>query len=231
MRKYALTFLLCFGLIPLAVAEPVLVGFGPSAVGGKEYQGEQITVDLPLERMITNIGSKVDGAGMCVMTSIEQAGTYQGIRGIQGLRDWCAKYPGGGYPEKVEQQIKQYYAEKKLPEPGFLQYTGPDPEAVLDLIEKTGRAACVAYGYSPRYGGPINHMIYLAKAGGKYGCVVDNNLIGGIKNDETSRYEWMTREELIARMKTQSDRFRRPVKSDAWVFVWLEAPPPAVPFN
>ncbi len=230
MRKYALVFLACLGLLPLAIAEPVLVGFGPSSIGGKTYQGEQITVDLPIEKMITNIGSKVDGAGMCVMTSITQAGIYQRVPAVDGLRDWAAKFPGGGYPEKVEQQIKQYFSEKRIPEPGYLQYTGPDPEALLDLIDKTGRTACVAYGYSPRYGGPINHMIYLAKASGRYGCVVDNNVFGGVKNDESSRYEWMTREELITRMKTQA-RGRVAVKSDAWVFVWLESPPPAVPFN
>jgi len=231
MRKYALVFLACLGLLQLAIAEPVLVGFGPSSIGGKSYQGEEITVDLPLERMIANIGSKVDGAGMCVTTSIEQAGDYQRVPAIKGFRDWCAKFPGGGYPEKVEQQIKQYFVEKQTPEPGYLQYTGPDPEALLDLIDRTGRTACVAYGYSPRYGGPINHMVHLAKCSGKYAAVVDNNVFGGVKNDESSRYEWMSREELISRMKTQANRFRQPVKCDAWVFVWLESPPPAVPFN
>lgn len=231
MRRFAAVVLTCIGLIPLAIAEPVLIGFGPSSIGGKSYQGEEITVDLPLERMITNIGSKVDGAGMCVTTSIEQAGDYQRVPAIKGFRDWCAKFPGGGYPEKVEQQIKQYFTEKQTPEPGYLQYTGPDPEALLDLIDKTGRTACVAYGYSPRYGGPINHMVYLAKASGKYAAVVDNNVFGGVKSDESSRYEWMTREELISRMKTQSDRFRRPVKCDAWVFTWLSSPPSPTPFN
>ena len=107
-------------------------------------QGEQITVDLPIDRMIENIGSKVDGAGMCVMTSITQGGIYQRVAGVENLRDWCAKLPGGGYPEKVEQQIRQYFKEKGLPEPGYLQYTGPDPEGLLDLIDKTGRTACVA---------------------------------------------------------------------------------------
>lgn len=212
-----------------------LIGFGPSAVGGKAYQGEEITADLPVSEMIWNIGSRIDGAGMCVTTSLEQAAVFAGLDTFRGFRNWCAKYPGGAYPSKVDQQIAQYCREKGIEVPGYLQYTGGDRDELrrlLELIDRTGRIACIAYGYSPRYGGPINHMVFSPKPGsGKFAAIVDNNAIGGVTADEARRYEWMTREELIDRMTTEAGQFGRAVKCNPWVFVWLAPPPPPVPTN
>lgn len=205
--------------------------FGPSWVGGKAHEGEEITADLPLSEMMWNIGSTRDGAGMCVTSSIEQAARYQGIEAYRGFRDWAAREPGGSYPSKNADQIKRYAQAKGIEAPAFLQYEGSRPEELLDLIDKTGRIACITYGYSPRYGSAINHMVYAAKCSGKTCCIVDNNAIGGVKNAEASRYEWMSRAELINRMKTQADRFGRPVAGQAWVFVWLAPPPPPPPTN
>lgn len=218
---------LCCAAVPL--------GFGPAYVGGKAYQGEEIAADLPLTEMMWNIGSRRDGAGMCVMTSIEQAARYQGITSHRGLRDWAAQYPGGAYPSKVDQQLAQFAQAKGVAAPDYLQYTGNDPRelrTLLELIDRTGRIACVAYGYSARYGGPINHMVYSPKPGsGAWACVVDNNQIGGVKGVENSRYEWMTRDELEDRMRTQAGSFGRVVKASPWVFVWLAPPPPPAPEN
>lgn len=212
-----------------------LVGFGPSSVAGKSYQGEEITADLPLSEMFWNIGSRVDGYGMCVMTSIEQGARYQGLSSFRGLRDWAARYPGGAYPSKVDAQLKQYAAEKGIAVPDYLQYTGSDNaelSALLELIDKTGRVACVAYGYDPRYGRPINHMVFSPKPGsGKYAVIVDNNQIGGVTSNEASRYVWMTRAEFVDRLHTSANNFGRVVKGSPWVFVWLAPPPPPVPAN
>jgi hypothetical protein len=65
--------------------------------------------------------------------------------------------------------------------------------------------------------------------GEKYAAVADNNLIGGVQADEAHRYEWMDRDELVRRMKTQSDRFGRATPCDAWVFCWSAPPPPPSP--
>lgn len=206
--------------------------FGPSAVGGKTYQGEQITADLPLDQMMWNIGSYLDGFGMCVDTSLEQSARYLGMEEFRGYRDWSAKGPGGSWPSRVDQQIAAWAKKNNLPAPQYLQYQGPDPGPLLELIDRTGRIACIAYGYSPRYGGPINHMVFSPKPGsGKYACIVDNNQIGGVNGNEASRYEWMTREELIKRMKTSANRWNQPIATNAWVFCWLAPPPPPPPFN
>ncbi len=230
MNLRSLALLLCFTSLASGDFE-----FGPSSIGGKSYQGEEITADLPLNEMKWNIGSRVDGAGMCVMTSIEQAAVYAGLNELRGLRDWAAKFPGGAWPEKVDRQLQQYAKEKGIALPAYLQYTGSNPaelRELLELIDRTGRIAAIAYGYSPRYGGPINHMVFSPKCGsGRWACIVDNNQIGGIRGEENSRFEWMTREELEDRMRTQAALGRRAVKSNPWVFVWLAPPPPPPPFN
>jgi hypothetical protein len=208
---------------------------GSSAVGGKSHQGEEITADLPLDQMMWNIGSKVDGFGMCVATSIEQAARYQGIEQFRGFREWCARFPGGAWPQKMDQQIAAYAKERGIPVPSYLQYTGDDSaelRELLETIDRTGRLAAIAYGYSPRYGGPINHMVFSPKCGsGKWACIVDNNAVGGVRGEESARYEWMSRDELEDRMRTQAGSFGRTVKSNPWVFVWLASPPPPPPTN
>ena len=54
-------------------------GPGSSVINSREHEGEIITCDLPLSEMIRNIGSKLDGAGMCVFSSIEMAARWQGL--------------------------------------------------------------------------------------------------------------------------------------------------------
>lgn len=232
MQRSAL-LILAFVLIAAAASGQYgPAGFGPSAVGGKSYQGEQITADLPLDQMMWNIGSKRDGAGMCVNTSLEQGARFLGMEEYRGFRDWSAQSGGGSFPSKVDQQLAAWAKKNDLPAPQYLQYEGPDPGPLLELIDRTGRIACIAYGYSPRYGGPINHMVFSPKPGsGNYACIVDNNQIGGVNGSEASRYEWMSRAELVARMKTSANRFNQPVATNAWVFCWLTPPPPPPPCN
>jgi hypothetical protein len=201
-------------------------GSADSHVGGNTYDGEELTCDLPGDQHIKNIGSRRDGAGMCVMSSVEMAARWDGLEEYRGLRDWCANEAGGAYPEKVDDQLKRYAKAKGLPEPRYFQYTGEDPGPLLELIDTTGRMAAVAYGTSPRYGGQaINHMVCCPKYSGKYGVVLDNNFPGA------DRYEWIPRAELIRRMKTAAGPGGRATHSPAWVFVWLDAPPPPVPHN
>lgn len=188
-----------------------------SFVNGREHAGESLTCDLPASEHLTNIGSRVDGRGMCVMSSIEIAARWQGLESLRGLRDWCAKEPGGAYPAKVDRQLRDFCKSRGIPVPNYLQYEGRNPGPILDRCEKTGRMACITYGFSPRYHGAIAHMVCCAKHGGRWAVVLDNNFPG------EHSYEWMSREELLRRISYPDGR--------AWIFVWLAPPPPPVPRN
>ncbi len=214
-----------------ALAQLTGMSFGPSWVDGPESRGERVALRVDPADLFENIGSRVDGAGMCVDTSIETMARGLGMDQWRGYRDYFARTErGGNYPEGVDRQLAKYAKLKGLGEPRYVQYTGPDPIPVLELAEKTGRGCCIAYGYSPRYGEAINHMVFCPHPrGAKYAAITDNNIFGGLARDEAHRYEWMDRDELVHRMKTQAGSFGRAVPCDAWVFVWLEPPPPPSP--
>lgn len=188
-----------------------------SVEAGRTYEGEHLDCDLLEKDHMPNIGSKVDGAGMCVMSSIEMAARFCGMDQYRGLRDWCANEEGGGYPSKVDKQLAAFCKAKSLPQPQYVQYEGPEPGPILDAALSSGRMACITYGWSPRYGKQIAHMVNLVKYGGKYSVVLDNNFTG------VNRYEWMDRDELLRRLS-----YPRKI---GWVFVWLAPPPPASPRN
>src|SRR5262249_12039796 len=141
---------------------------GGSFINGKIHDSEEITCDLPAAEQLRNVGSDVDRKGMCVMSSVEMAARWQGMAEWEGLRDWCARQPGGAWPEKVDRQLAAFAKAKGLPAPRYLQYQGRDPCPLLELIDRTGRMACVTYGYSPRYGGPIAHMVCCVKYRGRW---------------------------------------------------------------
>ncbi len=198
-----------------------------SFINGIVHGGESITCDLPGSQQIRNIDSKIPTinrrgkktySGMCVFTSIEMAALYSGLEQMRGFRDWCAEnYEGGGWPDKVDECLKAYFTAKGIAPIRYIQYEGADPEKILDLCEKTGRMASMRYGYSPRYGEPIQHMVNLVMFRNDYGVVLDNNFIG------EDRYEWVARKELL----------RRSVYPNkvAWVFAWLPPGPPPSPRN
>lgn len=199
-----------------------------AVVAGRSHAGEVLDVDLPGSLHMKNINSRVPepvtrdnpqglGAGMCVMTSIEMAARWQGLDEYKGLRDWCAQQPGGGYPSKVDKQLAAFAREKNLPAPRYLQYQGPDVEPLVEAILRSGRMACVTYGYGERYGAGIAHMVCLVKYSGERATVLDNNFPG------VEQYEWMSRPEAIRRVKLP--------RNVGWVFVWLAPPPPPSPMN
>ncbi|VTS03249.1 hypothetical protein [Tuwongella immobilis] len=188
---------------------------GPSTVGGPTFQGESLTVDLPVSEHIRNIGSRVDGAGMCVNSSLEMAARWAGMEDWRGFRDWSAQWPGGSYPGKVDEQIAAYAKLKGLEPPRYVQYEGKDPAPILALADKTGRMASVTYGRSPRYGGTIYHMVCCPKFGSKSAAILDNNFPGN--------YEWMSPDEAVSRIKHATGQ--------GWVHVWLTPPPPPPPTN
>ena len=188
----------------------------PSSIDGPEHAGEVVTCDVPESEHKRNVGSRIDGAGMCVMTSVEVAAMWANLEQLRGLRDHCAKESGGGYPTKVDRQVAAFAKQHNIEPPPYLQYEGGRPEEILDLIDKTGRVACVTYGTSPRYNNAtIAHMVNAVRCRNGFAVVLDNNFPGA------KQYEWMSREEFVRRVKHPDGR--------AWVFCWLAPPPPPVP--
>lgn len=213
-----LAFVLVFQVV---VGGQQSYGDKSSFVGGRTHGGEVLDCDLPDGEQIRNIGSHVDGAGMCVMSSIEMAARWHGMEQMRGLRDWCANDRGGAYPAKVDKQILAFCKAKGIAAPPYLQYEGPDPGPVIEAACKSGRMPCITYGQSPRYNLPyIAHMTCAPKFSGKFGVCLDNNFPG------ENKYEWMDREELVRRVRWSP----RGVGA-GWVFVWLTSPPPPSPKN
>lgn len=217
--KKALLPLFALLLIPFASMDAQ----GPSQsskVAGPAYDGCEVTCDLPAHQQFKNIGSKLDGAGMCVFSSIEMAALYQGLEQMRGYRDWWASVSrGGGWPQQVDKSLNAWWKHKNIKPIPYLQYEGKDPEAMLRLIDKTGRMAAITYGWSPRYGQQIAHMVNCTGFN-KYGIVLDNNFVSKQSGNgwDENIYEWMSPQELVRRAKLTG--------GSAWIFVWLTPPPP-----
>jgi hypothetical protein len=208
MRPIPITVLSLLLLSGFVVAQAGRSSF----VNGRDHDGEEIACDLPAAEQIKNIGSSADRKGMCVMTSIEMAARWQGLDQMRGLRDWCARQPGGAYPAKVDRQVKAFCAAKGVAVPPYVQYEGRQPSSVLELCGCTGRMACVTYGYSPRYAGLIAHMTCCAKYDGRWAVCLDCNFPG------EQSYEWMGRDEMLRRIVSPSGA--------GWIFAWLAPPAP-----
>jgi len=164
-----LTWLVLFLAAPLARG-------GPSQVGGRTSPdgAEEIMLDLPGAEQLHNTGGigprgPGSGAGLCVFTSIEHSGRWANEEALRGLQKYMTNKEGGGWPQKVDQVLADY-----APGVQYVQYTGTDP-GILKLALRTGRMPGVTYGYSPRYRGPIAHMVNLVHYSDKWCAVLDNN--------------------------------------------------------
>ncbi len=201
-----------FALLALLICSLAARGApGGSQVGGRTSPDgtEEIQVDLPGGQHLKNAAG-IDGSGLCVFTSIEIAGRWQNVAELQGFQEKMKHEPGGGYPEKVDAMMRKY-----APHVRYVQYTGKDP-SMIRLALKTGRAACLTYGYSPRYGQRIAHMVDCVHYSDRWAAVLDNNFPG------EDRYEWMSPEELQRRWQ---------MGGGGWLVVLLDPGPPPVPIN
>jgi hypothetical protein len=205
---------------------------GKSVVAGPTYQGEEVTADLSPFEQFRNIGSKIDQAGMCVDTSIEEAALFLGLEQMRGFRDWAAsKFPGGNYPQGVDKQLGIWFKEKQIPPVPYKQFSDKSPEELLHLLDTRGLPMCVTYGYSPRYNKePIYHMVVCTRFRGGFCTIWDNNFIAVKKNDGTwdessprTGQEWMSEDEGVRRLKRAGGA--------AWVFYWDVPPPPPIPWT
>lgn len=198
-------------LILLFFALPAIAG---TVSGPKHSDGTEIQCDLPSDQHLKNRGGR-DGAGLCVFTSIEHSARWQNVKPLVGFRDWMTKYPGGGYPQKVDQMIDRLAKEKGVPKPAYLQAEGGDLTVLRDAL-KAGLMPAVTYSFSPtgRYGGQrIAHMVSLVHLDDKHAVILDNNYPGADK------YEWLT-----------VDEFRR-TYAPGWAVILLNPGPPPVPKN
>jgi hypothetical protein len=212
MRRLCPAVLLCLLLTPLALRA------GPSQVGGRVSPdgAEELACDLPGAEHLKNTGGRGrggpgTGAGLCVFTSIEHSGRWQNVEELRGFQEKMTHEEGGGWPEKVDRMLARY-----APGAAYAQYTGTDPD-VVRLALRTGRMPAVTYGYSPRYGGRVAHMVNLVHLSDKWACVLDNNFPG------EDRYEWMSPAEFLYRWKLGDTK--------GWAVFLLAPPPPPVPVN
>lgn len=231
MKKIAtLAAVLALAAVPAALAQRP----GSSWVGGTAERGESLSVPVrDAGMLLENVGSRVNGAGMCVDTSVETNARLLGLDEYRGFRDHYARTePGGNTPTGLKRQLAEW-GERKGFTPRYVQFYGKDPRPILALCEKNGVGCSVAYGYTPRYGGPaINHMVFCPKPGapGKLAAVADNNT-PGLSRDPSRRFEWMEFEELVRRMGTQAGRFGQAVSGPCWVVVLLEPGVPPAPWS
>lgn len=163
---------------------------------------------IPPDLHIENQGSDVDGAGLCVISSILANGRYQGVPGLEAAKDsalWRAAMaaPGGYYPEKLERLLKEV-----LPDEKWFSWEGEG----TDLVKKysaEGYPVGITMNTGELYGGqPIHHMVSNVHADDRVACYVDNN--------DPGNFHWITDAEA-------SRRF--PDGGKGWGFVWLRRPP------
>lgn len=127
-----------------------------------------------------NVGSKVDGAGLCVFTSMQHTFRYQGYD-YEDFRKWMESKPGGGYPEKVDRMIRQYCGEKGVPEPRYVHIVGvSDWDEIVEVLKaalQNGYLPCITWGSDCTvYGNrPIAHMVNLIYLDDEWGAIIDNN--------------------------------------------------------
>lgn len=186
----------------------------------KAPDGTPVRIDFPLVEDIRNIGSRIDAQGMCVFSSIEMNSRWQNLIQVRGIRDWAANFPGGGYPKKVDKQIKQFCEQKGIPIPPYLQYQGNDLD-VLRTCLKTYRIASVTYSGNDgvRYNTNIAHMVNLVHLDDKWAAIYDNNGSPG-------KLIWMSPAEFKQRWTGG-----RGDSGNGWAFFWLAPPPPPAVIN
>lgn len=185
-----------------------------AVVSGPEYSGKQVTVDLVARMHLKNKGGS-DGAGLCVFTSVNHSSEYGNCDELRGLRDYMTRFPGGGYPEKLDKVIKAYCDSRSMKVPPYLQHTGGDVAFLKECLA-AGRMPSVTYGGADGvyYRGDIYHMVNLVYLDDKVAAILDNNFPG--------QYLWMDVGFFLNRWR---------FGSGGWAVVVLTPPPPPPPSN
>ncbi|OJW20464.1 MAG: hypothetical protein BGO49_04445 [Planctomycetales bacterium 71-10] len=163
---------------------------------------------IPAEMHIRNEGSDVDGAGLCVISSILANGMYQGVPGLEsgkGSELWkrAKAEPGGYYPEKLEKLLKEV-----LPDEKWFSWEGEGTDLVRAYNAKGYPVGSTTNTGELYEGKPVHHMISDAHLDEAVACIIDNN--------DPGKYRWVTAAEFARRF---------PDGGKGWGFVWLRLPP------
>lgn len=206
-------------LLVLLLFSPAVADVIGAKVGGVVAPDgkTEIQVDLPGIQHLLNKGGS-DGAGLCVFTSISHSARWQHVAVLEDFRDWMTHYPGGGWPQKVDQKIRQICAERHVPVPAYIQVEDRDV-SILKKALASGRMAAVTYSRSPtgRYGGSrIAHMVSMVHADENFVAILDNNFPG------TDAYEWVSWHEFSTIINPGGQY---------WAVILLDSGPPPVPMN
>jgi hypothetical protein len=179
---------------------------------GVDDKSSEVMVHLPNSEHMENVGGS-DGAGLCVFCSVAHSSRWQSVEELQDFRDWMRKYPGGGYPSKLDTMIRKKCEEKGWPIPDYVQVEGFDPELLI-LALKSGRMPAITWGTDQRYGyRRISHMVNLVYLDSEKAAILDNNFPGS--------YLWCTRDEFNKRHQM----------GGAWSVILMNPGPPPPPFN
>lgn len=212
-------FLFFFATIPaLALSQS-----GSASVGGKVAPDgkTELQCDLPASLHTKNVGGS-DGAGLCVFTSIGHASRYQNVGLLTDFRDYMRKYPGGGWPQKVDQMIDRIAKERGIPKPEYIQVQGG--RETIDILKaalQSGRMPSVTYSRSPtgRYNGQrIAHMVNIVHLDSNYVAVLDNNYI----EPHDRAFEWMSIDQFVNSYTGGKS---------GWAVILLDPGPPPFPFT
>lgn len=201
-------------MTPRLLTAVLCLAVGASVGGDVTPDGKPAQIVLAMEERLHNTGGSDgpkgpgSGSGLCVFTSVEHSGRYQGVETLRGFQKWMTNHPGGGDPQKLDKMLAAYYKEKGLPVPKYVQNTSGDLDLLIRACQ-TRRMPCITYCMSPsgRYGGGrIAHMVNLTNAGAWWG-ILDNNY--------EKEIEWLTTEE-----------FKRTFQRDGWAVILLDHGPP-----
>ncbi len=185
---------------------------------------EVVMIDLPRQCRMKNVGGR-DGAGLCVFTSINHMAFWQSVGWLQDLQKRMRAKPGGGYPEKVDRMLEEFYDGKIQGE--YVQNTDCSLDFLRDVLE-TGRMPGITYNgvLDPNYGyKKISHMLNLihltgpSEAGLGWAAVFDNNFI-----DPEKQAVWM-RPDALDWMLTDGHTRK------GWAIVLLAPAPLPIPKN
>lgn len=190
----------------------------PTVAGRISPDGVPIECDYPPDRMQENLKG-TDGSGLCVWAAASWAMDWHGVSGGRDLLPWMTRKEGGGWPDKFDAMMKEYFREKNQPVPGYTQMTGSDTAFVLKALE-SGKLVCATYNHSPtgRYQGRrISHMVCVHHCDGERVAIGDNNYIGD------NSYEWLPMEEWKKCFLGDNGK--------GWAIAFDPPGPPPVPHN
>lgn len=192
---------------------------GPVSPDGKT----EVQVDLPQALRKKNISSPPpNGPGCCVFRSIDFASKWQHEAALYDFPEWMVDHnvAGGGWPDKVTELVKKISADRGLPEPEILQYSGDDPSLIAAAL-KSGRLPCITYCGRDCHYGPSKSVAHMTNcvcydANTDQVAILDNNFIGG------EELVWMSVRDFLERYKGNGT---------GWTIVLLAPPPVPVPHN